>query len=33
VLLHGDGQYAPERLPKVVAPLERDEADAVSARA
>jgi 2-polyprenyl-3-methyl-5-hydroxy-6-metoxy-1,4-benzoquinol methylase len=29
VLLHGDGQYAPERLPDLVAPLERDECDAV----
>jgi glycosyltransferase involved in cell wall biosynthesis len=29
VLLHGDGQYAPEFLPQVVAPLERDECDAV----
>ena len=29
VLLHGDGQYAPESLPEMVAPLERDEADAV----
>ncbi len=29
VLLHGDGQYAPEMLPEMVAPLERDEADAV----
>ncbi|MFZ4584106.1 MAG: methyltransferase domain-containing protein [Acidimicrobiia bacterium] len=29
VLLHGDGQYAPELLPEIVAPLERDEADAV----
>jgi len=29
VLLHGDGQYAPELLPEMVAPLERDEADAV----
>ena len=29
VLLHGDGQYAPELLPDMVAPLERDEADAV----
>jgi glycosyltransferase involved in cell wall biosynthesis len=29
VLLHGDGQYAPEYLPDIVAPLERDEADAV----
>ncbi|HEX4979348.1 MAG TPA: bifunctional glycosyltransferase/class I SAM-dependent methyltransferase [Acidimicrobiales bacterium] len=29
VLLHGDGQYAPEELPRMVAPLERDEADAV----
>jgi glycosyltransferase involved in cell wall biosynthesis len=29
VLLHGDGQYAPELLPAMVAPLERGEADAV----
>ena len=29
VLLHGDGQYAPECLPDMVAPLERGEADAV----
>lgn len=29
VLLHGDGQYAPECLPDIVAPLIRDEADAV----
>jgi len=29
VLLHGDGQYAPEMLPDIVAPLEREEADAV----
>ena len=29
VLLHGDGQYAPELLPEMVAPLERDECDAV----
>ncbi|MGK2958302.1 MAG: methyltransferase domain-containing protein [Acidimicrobiales bacterium] len=29
VLLHGDGQYAPECLPEMVAPLEADEADAV----
>jgi len=29
VLLHGDGQYAPEMLPEIVAPLERNEADAV----
>ena len=29
VLLHGDGQYAPEYLPHIVAPLERDECDAV----
>jgi len=29
VLLHGDGQYAPELLPAIVAPLERGEADAV----
>jgi glycosyltransferase involved in cell wall biosynthesis len=29
VLLHGDGQYAPELLPAMVAPLENGEADAV----
>jgi 2-polyprenyl-3-methyl-5-hydroxy-6-metoxy-1,4-benzoquinol methylase len=29
VLLHGDGQYAPERLEDMVAPLERGECDAV----
>ncbi|MGH7722503.1 MAG: glycosyltransferase [Candidatus Dormibacteria bacterium] len=29
VLLHGDGQYAPECLPEIVAPLERGECDAV----
>lgn len=29
VLLHGDGQYAPEQLPAIVAPLEADEADVV----
>ncbi len=29
VLLHGDGQYAPELLPEMVAPFERGEADAV----
>jgi 2-polyprenyl-3-methyl-5-hydroxy-6-metoxy-1,4-benzoquinol methylase len=29
VLLHGDGQYAPELLPDMVAPIERGEADAV----
>ena len=29
VLLHGDGQYAPEMLPDMVAPLLRGEADAV----
>lgn len=28
-LLHGDGQYAPEELPKLVAPLVRGDADAV----
>ncbi len=28
-LLHGDGQYAPEALPALLAPLERGEADAV----
>ncbi|MCX6526049.1 MAG: bifunctional glycosyltransferase/class I SAM-dependent methyltransferase [Actinobacteria bacterium] len=29
VLLHGDGQYAPELLPQMVAPLLNDEAEAV----
>jgi glycosyltransferase involved in cell wall biosynthesis len=29
VLLHGDGQYAPELLPEIVGPLERGECDAV----
>jgi glycosyltransferase involved in cell wall biosynthesis len=29
VLLHGDGQYAPERIEEIVAPLERGECDAV----
>lgn len=29
VLLHGDGQYAPELLPAMVDPIERGEADAV----
>jgi glycosyltransferase involved in cell wall biosynthesis len=29
VLLHGDGQYAPELMPAIVAPLERGDADAV----
>ena len=29
VLLHGDGQYAPERLPELLAPLRRGEADVV----
>ena len=29
VLLHGDGQYAPELLPDMVAPIEQGEADAV----
>ena len=29
VLLHGDGQYAPECLEEIVAPLERGECDAV----
>lgn len=29
VLLHGDGQYAPECLPQIVAPLLRGECDAV----
>jgi glycosyltransferase involved in cell wall biosynthesis len=28
-MVHGDGQYAPEELPKLVAPLESGEADAV----
>jgi glycosyltransferase involved in cell wall biosynthesis len=28
-LLHGDGQYAPEKLPELLRPLVRDEADAV----
>jgi glycosyltransferase involved in cell wall biosynthesis len=28
-LVHGDGQYAPEKLPALLAPLARDEADAV----
>lgn len=28
-LLHGDGQYAPEKLPELLAPIVRDEADAV----
>lgn len=28
-LVHGDGQYAPEKLPELVAPFLRDEADAV----
>lgn len=28
-LVHGDGQYAPEELPRLVEPLARDEADAV----
>ena len=28
-MLHGDGQYAPECLEDMVAPLERGEADAV----
>jgi glycosyltransferase involved in cell wall biosynthesis len=28
-LVHGDGQYAPEKLPTLLAPLVRDEADAV----
>jgi glycosyltransferase involved in cell wall biosynthesis len=28
-LLHGDGQYAPEKLPELLSPLVRDEADAV----
>jgi 2-polyprenyl-3-methyl-5-hydroxy-6-metoxy-1,4-benzoquinol methylase len=29
VLLHGDGQYAPELLPEIVRPLEEGDADAV----
>ncbi len=29
VLLHGDGQYAPESIEEIVAPLERGECDAV----
>jgi 2-polyprenyl-3-methyl-5-hydroxy-6-metoxy-1,4-benzoquinol methylase len=29
VLLHGDGQYAPEALPEILAPLEAGDADAV----
>ncbi len=29
VLLHGDGQYAPECLPQMIEPLERGECDAV----
>ncbi|MDQ1520701.1 MAG: hypothetical protein QOI55_1774 [Actinomycetota bacterium] len=29
VLLHADGQFAPESLPEMVGPLERDECDAV----
>ena len=29
VLVHGDGQYAPEFLPEIVKPLEQGEADAV----
>jgi glycosyltransferase involved in cell wall biosynthesis len=29
VLLHGDGQYAPEYLPQILAPLERGQTDAV----
>jgi 2-polyprenyl-3-methyl-5-hydroxy-6-metoxy-1,4-benzoquinol methylase len=29
VLLHGDGQYAPEMLPEMMGPIERGEADAV----
>lgn len=28
-LVHGDGQYAPEKLPELLAPLLRDEAEAV----
>lgn len=29
ILLHGDGQYAPEALPELLKPLEEDRADAV----
>lgn len=29
VLMHGDGQYPPERIPDLVAPIDADEADAV----
>ena len=29
VLLHGDGQYAPEKIPDLLAPLRRGESDAV----
>ena len=29
VLLHGDGQYAPEEMPRLLAPLRDGEADAV----
>ena len=29
VLLHGDGQYAPELLPEILSPLSKDDADAV----
>ncbi len=29
VMLHADGQYAPEALPELLAPLENDEADMV----
>jgi glycosyltransferase involved in cell wall biosynthesis len=29
VMLHGDGQYAPESLPSILAPLLKEEADAV----
>ncbi len=29
VMLHGDGQYAPEELPRMIAPVARGEADAV----
>src|SRR6476619_792165 len=28
-LVHGDGQYAPEKLPELLAPLSNDQADAV----
>ena len=28
-LVHGDGQYAPERLPELIAPIAKGEAEAV----